>query len=503
MQMAIVNTRVNHGIEAVLVTVETHISRGLPRFSIVGLPEMSVKESKDRVRSAIMNSHYEFPRSRIVVNLAPADIPKEGSRFDLPIALSILAASGQIEKAPLMQYEFVGELALSGEMRSVPGLIPAAIACAKAKRTLIIPEANVHDINCVDNLKISPAHQLLEICQHFDDSAGLPYFETKRPIRTSHDDLDLSQIKGQHYAKRALEIAGAGGHSLLMVGAPGSGKTMLASRLPSLLPEIDNQQAMDVAAIHSICGQAMTRENWCKRPFRAPHHTASYVALVGGGNPPLPGEISLAHHGVLFLDELPEFKRHALETLREPLEAGKIKLARAANFVEYPAQFQLIAAMNPCPCGLSNLNNDDCRCTVSQINRYRAKVSGPLLDRIDMVIELSAVPPEQLLSKTVEESSQEIRKRIFKARKKQLQNNQLLNASLPNHAINIDATIKDYCQTIIKQFHLSARSYYRILRLAQTIADLTHANKITKAHINEAVQLRRAVQYFNPIKVGQ
>ena len=388
MSLAIVYSRAQCGMDAPPVTVEVHLSNGLPRLSIVGLPETAVKESKDRVRGAILNSRFEFPTRRITINLAPADLPKDGGRFDLPIALGILAASRQIPGLHLSDYEFAGELALSGELRGVHGILPMTVKTHGAKRITVVPVENAGEATLVSNATVLAGRHLLDVTGHLTGSQQLAPVTADYAASITASYPDLADVRGQMHARRALEIAAAGGHSLLMIGPPGTGKSLLASRLPGILPELGETEALEVAAIRSVCGSPIDPARWRQRPFRAPHHTASGVALVGGGSNPRPGEISLAHHGVLFLDELPEFDRKVLEVLREPLENGRIVISRAARQAEYPARFQLVAAMNPCPCGYLGDTSGRCRCTADQVERYRQKISGPLLDRIDMHIEV-------------------------------------------------------------------------------------------------------------------
>lgn len=500
MNLAVVQSRANAGIHAPPVIIEVHLSKGLPGLSIVGLPETAVKESRHRVRSAIINSGLEFPVKRITVNLAPADLPKEGGRFDLPIALGILAASGQIPSEILQEYEIIGELALSGEVRACQGIIPLAIAARAAERKLLMPLANVQESLLVSGLTVYAAQHLTEVCRHLTGMECLPAQLIATPANSDESDcLDLSQVQGQAHGRRALEIAAAGGHSLLMVGTPGSGKTMLASRLPSILPPMTEVEALEVAAVYSISRLGFDFRHWQQRPFRGPHHTASDVALVGGGNPPHPGEISLAHHGVLFLDELPEFNRSVLEALREPLEAGVVNISRSCHQAIFPALFQLVAAMNPCPCGYYGDNKGRCCCTAEQVQRYQHRISGPLLDRIDMHLTIHALPPNKLVGSTsaLNEASAVVRQRVCQVRAVQHARQKKINAALSGDEITrycgLNEEDQQFLVQVIETLQISARAYHRILKLARTIADMDECPAITRSHLQEAISYRNMI----------
>ena len=514
MSLSLVQSRALLGLEAANVTVEVHLANGLPSFTLVGLAETEVKEARERVRSAIQNAGLEFPNNKkIVVNLAPADLPKDSGRFDLPIALGILAASGQIDSARLAGHEFAGELSLSGELRPVRGALAMALALHTrgAATRLVLPMDSAQEAALVPGGEVYGARHLLDVVRRFIADGGAALHQQipeppgddgwarvqPAPGAATPRYADLADVKGHAGAKRALEIAAAGGHSLLMVGEPGSGKSMLAQRFAGLLPAMGIDEALESAAVASLGGRFAT-ERWMCRPTSAPHHTSSAVALVGGGSPPRPGEISLAHQGVLFLDESPEFARSALEALREPLETGTITIARAARRAEFPARFQLIAAMNPCPCGYLGSALKACRCTPDQVSRYQGKLSGPLLDRIDLHIEVPAVSAQQLLDAPAGESTDSIRSRVIAARERAMQRQGSPNQALQGGAIDrhaaLDGAARQFIYNAAARLGWSARSTHRALKVARTIADLAAAEAVQVVHVAEAVQYRRALR---------
>ena len=503
MSFAIVHSRALDALQAQAVTVEVHLANGLPSFTLVGLAETEVKESRERVRAALLQSGFAFPHNkRITVNLAPADLPKESGRFDLPIALGILAAAGQVDPARLEGFEFAGELSLAGELRPVRGALALALAVrgAEGSRRLVLPTESARAAAQVAGLDIRAADSLLQVVQSLQPDADALPRALPLPRATAAAGADLREVKGQAGAKRALEIAAAGAHSLLLVGPPGTGKSMLASRLSGILPAMDEAEALASAALQGLATQGFDARAFGQRPFRAPHHSASAVALVGGGSPPRPGEISLAHGGVLFLDELPEFPRAALEALREPLESGLITISRAARQAAYPARFQLVAAMNPCPCGWLGAfaaTGKHCRCTPDAIARYQGRLSGPLLDRIDLQVEVHAVKPEQLMAEPDGEDSATVAARVAAARQRQMRRQAVPNAAIEPGRIDalcaLDAAAARFAQSAALRLHWSSRSLHRALKVARTIADLAGADTIGTAHVAEALQLRRSL----------
>ncbi|WP_172731918.1 YifB family Mg chelatase-like AAA ATPase [Pluralibacter gergoviae] len=492
MSLAIVYTRAALGVNAPPITVEVHISSGLPGLTLVGLPETAVKESRDRVRSAIITSGYEFPAKKITINLAPADLPKEGGRYDLPIAIALLAASEQLKTGNLSQYELIGELALTGALRGVSGAISGAVEAIAAGRRIILPVENGPEAGLLDDARCYVAAHLQEVCAFLEGKAGLDNPVALLPD-VREDEACLSEVIGQQQGKRALEITAAGGHNVLLIGPPGTGKTMLAARLPGILPPLSNEEALQSAAIMSLLSASRVQQQWRKRPFRSPHHSASLAAMVGGGSIPLPGEISLAHNGILFLDELPEFERRVLDALREPIESGKVHISRTRAKITYPARFQLIAAMNPSPTG--HYQGQHNRCSPEQTMRYLARLSGPFLDRFDLSLEIP-LPPAGLLSqpRTEGERSAEVKKRVIAARDRQMARQGRLNALLGSSQISEYCALRNedavWLEETLVRLGLSIRAWQRLLKVSRTIADLAGVEQITRAHLQEALGYR-------------
>ncbi|WP_337880353.1 YifB family Mg chelatase-like AAA ATPase [Rheinheimera sp.] len=498
MSLALIQSRARCGLQAPIVTVEVHLSSGLPAFLLVGLPETSVKEARDRVRSALLNSGFEFPDKKITVNLAPADLPKESGRFDLAIALGILKASGQLQ-ADTSGYEFYGELALSGALRPIVGEIPLMLACQHAGHQALMPLDNASQARQIPQAVVHGAAHLLQVHAFLQHGQALPAVP-ELPLASATDWPDLQDVRGQQQAKRALELAAAGGHHLLMYGPAGTGKSMLAQRLPGLLPPLTASEALSCAAIYSIAGQPRPLADWQQRPFRQPHHSCSAVALVGGSSVPRPGEISLAHHGVLFLDELPEFPRTVLEVLRQPLEAGTVFISRAARQAEFPAEFQLVAALNPSPSG----HHQDGRASHEQIRRYLSRLSGPLLDRIDLQVEVPLLPIQALHTPQTTESTAQVRSRVWQARERQLQRQHKANVRLSPAELEqycqLSQTDRDFLALSLDKLQLSARCYHKLLRVARTIADLAASPQVRREHMLEAISYRafdRLLQYLH------
>ena len=500
MSLAVAYSRALAGLSAPQVSVEVHLANGLPAFTLVGLPDTEVKESRERVRAALLQSSFDFPSRRITVNLAPADLPKESGRFDLPLAIALLAAAGQLPADELAGYELAGELGLNGQLRPVRGALAMVNAARCSGRAFILPRESATEAALVQGVCIYAADTLADVCAHLSGVRRLLPLDVPELPLDSGAYLDLAEVRGQGSAKLALELAAAGGHSLLMQGPPGTGKSMLAARLAGILPPMSQDEALESAAVQSLATQGFDLSRWRIRPYRSPHHTASAVALVGGGSDPRPGEISLAHRGVLFLDELPEYDRKVLEVLREPLESGEIHISRAARQVVYPARFQLLAAMNPCPCGFLGHARKVCRCTPEQVIRYRAKISGPLLDRFDLMVEVGSLTLDELQSLPAGEGSQRVRERVAIARERQLVRQGKTNAELSSTEISQFCPLSSADTTLLNQvlekLDLSARAYYRVLRVARTLADLDGQTVPERKHLLQAVQFRRGLAAF-------
>jgi len=493
MSLAVVFSRALAGLDAPLVRVEVHVGGGLPQFRIVGLPDTEVKEARERVRAALHTARFEWPAGRVTVNLAPADLPKESGRFDLPIAVGVLAATGQVPMRALAALEFAGELALSGELRAIRGALAMTFGARRDGRAFVLPESVAAEAAFARGATVFPARSLLEVCAHLAGSAPLAPEPAPLPVAAARYP-DLADVRGQALARRALEIAAAGEHSILFSGPPGTGKTMLATRIAGILPAMNEEEALEAAAVQSLATGVFRAERFGTRPMRTPHHTASAIALVGGGSPPRPGEVSLAHRGVLFLDELPEFSRHVLEVLREPMESGRITISRAARQSEFPAAFQLVAAMNPCPCGYRGHPVVACSCTPQTVARYKMRISGPLLDRIDLQVTVPALRPAELDAAAVGEPSEKVRARVARARTTALRRQGMSNGQLEGPVAESRARLDTAGSTLLREamerMTLSARARHRVLKVARTIADLAGSDRVEAEHVGEALGFR-------------